>query len=102
QTSVRVSKRAGAAIGLVAIGLLLSFAYGGYRRQIRAQAAEHDSSLPKAVQPATASAKEVEKDIPRQCHAGSKQSESVADSRHRKVRNATGFIMWLRSSDWPA
>jgi type IV secretion system protein TrbI len=64
QTSVRVSKRAGAAIGLVAIGLLLAFAYGGYRRQIRAQAAEHDSSLPKAVQPATASATEVEKDIP--------------------------------------
>jgi type IV secretion system protein VirB10 len=64
QTSVRVSKRAGAAVGLVAIGLLLAFAYGGYRRQVRAQADAHDSTLPKAVLPATASASEVEKEIP--------------------------------------
>jgi type IV secretion system protein VirB10 len=64
QTSVRVSKRAGAAVGLVAIGLLLAFAYGGYRRQVQAQAAAHDSTLPKAVLPATASASEVEKEIP--------------------------------------
>ena len=64
QTSVRVSKRAGFAVGAVAIGLLLAFAYGGYRRQVLAQSAAHDSGLPKAVGPATASANEVEKDIP--------------------------------------
>jgi len=64
QTSVRVSKRAGFAVGAVAIGLLLAFAYGGYRRQLLAQSAAHDSGLVKAVSPATASANEVEKDIP--------------------------------------
>jgi len=62
--SVRISKRAGLAIGLVVLGLLSAFAYGGYRRQIRAQAAVHDAGLPSAVGPATASANEVEKDIP--------------------------------------
>lgn len=64
QTSVRVSKRAGLAIGALALGLLLAFAYGGYRRQVRAQAEAHDSTLLKAVMPASASANEIEKDIP--------------------------------------
>lgn len=63
-TSVRISKRAGLAVGLVVLGLLLAFAYGGYRRQIRAQAAAHDAGLPSGVGPATASATEVEKEIP--------------------------------------
>ena len=63
-TSVRISKRAGLAIGVVVLGLLSAFAYGGYRRQIRAQAAAHDAGLPSAVGPATASANEVVKDIP--------------------------------------
>lgn len=63
-TSVRISKRAGVAIGLVVFGLLSAFAYGGYRRQIRAQAAAHDAGIPSAVGPATASANEVVKDIP--------------------------------------
>ena len=63
-TSVRISKRAGLAVGLVVLGLLLAFAYGGYRRQIRAQAAAHDAGLPSGVGPATASAAEVEKEIP--------------------------------------
>lgn len=63
-TSARVSKRAGMAIGTVAIALLSAFAYGGYRRQIRAQAAAHDAGLPSAVGPATASANEVTKDFP--------------------------------------
>jgi type IV secretory pathway VirB10-like protein len=63
-TSVRISRRAGLAVGLVVLGLLLAFAYGGYRRQIRAQAAAHDAGLPSAVGPATASATEVEKEIP--------------------------------------
>jgi type IV secretory pathway VirB10-like protein len=62
--SVRISKRAGVAIGAVVLGLLLAFAYGAYRRQISAQATARDSGLPKGVQPATASARDVEKDIP--------------------------------------
>ena len=63
-TSVRISKRAGLAIGVIVLGLLSAFAYGGYRRQIRAQAAAHDAGIPSAVGPATASANEVIKDIP--------------------------------------
>jgi len=63
-TSARVSRRAGLAVGTVAIALLSAFAYGGYRRQIRAQAAAHDAGLPSAVSPATASANEVLKDYP--------------------------------------
>ena len=63
-TSVRISKRAGMAIGVVVLGLLSAFAYGGYRRQVRAQAAAHDAGIPSAVGPATASANEVVKDIP--------------------------------------
>lgn len=64
QASARVSKRAGIAVGAIAIILLGLFAYGGYRRQVRAQVAARDSGLPKGVAPATASASEVEKDIP--------------------------------------
>src|SRR5258708_35347168 len=63
-TSVRISKRPGLAIGVIVLGLLSAFAYGGYRREIRAQAAAHDAGMPSAVGPATASANEVEKDIP--------------------------------------
>jgi type IV secretion system protein VirB10 len=64
KTSVTVSKRAVAAVGAVALGLLLAFAYGGYRRQVNAQASAHDAGIPKGVLPATASANEVEKEIP--------------------------------------
>src|SRR5215472_4967674 len=62
--SVTISKRAGAAVGLIGLGLLLAFAYGGYRRQVRAETSVHDASVPKGVLPATASATEVEKEIP--------------------------------------
>ena len=51
--AVRISKRAGMAILLVVIGLLLAFAYGGYRRTQKAQAAARDAGLPKNVGPAT-------------------------------------------------
>src|SRR5258708_18321630 len=61
-TSVRISKRAGLAIGVVVLGLLSAFAYGGYRRQIRAQAAAYDAGLPSAVRPAPANP--AEKEIP--------------------------------------
>jgi type IV secretion system protein VirB10 len=62
--SVTISKRAGAAVGLIGLSLLLAFAYGGYRRQVRAETSVHDASVPKGVLPATASATEVEKEIP--------------------------------------
>jgi type IV secretion system protein VirB10 len=64
KTSVTVSKRAAVAVGAVALGLLLAFAYGGYRRQVHAQGSAHDANIPKGVLPATASAVEVEKEIP--------------------------------------
>jgi type IV secretory pathway VirB10-like protein len=64
RTSIRLSKRAGVAIGAVVMSLLLAFAYGGYHRQLRAQTEAHDASMRKGVSPATASANEVEKDIP--------------------------------------
>jgi type IV secretion system protein VirB10 len=64
RTSIRLSKRAGVMIGAVVMSLLLAFAYGGYRRQLRVQTEAHDASMPKGVSPATASANEVEKDIP--------------------------------------
>src|SRR5260370_38596508 len=63
-TSVRISKRAGMAIGVVVLGLLSAFAYGGYRRQVRAQATAHHAVIPSAAGPATASANEGVKDIP--------------------------------------
>ncbi len=62
--SIHISKRVAAAIGTVIIGILLVLAYGAYRREMRNQARAHDAGAPKAVTPATASAKEVEKDIP--------------------------------------
>ncbi len=61
-TSARVSKRAGFAIGLIVLCLLMAFAYGGYRRQIRAQAAARETGIPTAAAPA--SANDVIKDIP--------------------------------------
>lgn len=64
QTSVKVSRRAAIAVGALVFALLAAFAYGGYRRQMRARIAARDSSLPRAVLPASASAAEVEKEIP--------------------------------------
>ena len=64
QTSVKVSRRAAIAVGVLVFALLAAFAYGGYRRQVRARIAARDSSLPRAVLPATASASEFEKEIP--------------------------------------
>lgn len=61
-TSARVSKRAGLAIGVLVLGLLTAFAYGGYRRQIRARAAARETGIPTAVAPA--SANDVIKDMP--------------------------------------
>jgi hypothetical protein len=62
--SLRISRRAGLAIGVVVLGLLSSFVYGAYRRQSLAQVAAREASLPTALGPTTGSASEVEKDIP--------------------------------------
>ncbi len=45
----RVSKRAAGAIGVVAILLLLAFAYGGYRRTKTAQATADRTGIPSAL-----------------------------------------------------
>ena len=62
--SVRVSKRAGLAIGAVGLALLVAFAYGAYRRQVRAQEAVRDSGLPKSVTPATTAGNEFLQEVP--------------------------------------
>ena len=62
--TVHVSKRAGLAIGLVVVGLLLAFAYGGYRRQQRVDAAARDAGLPQGVAPATSAGREFIQAIP--------------------------------------
>lgn len=64
QKAVRVSRRAGMAIGAVIIVLMLAFAYGGYQRQQRAQASARDVGQPRNVTPATAAASEFVKNIP--------------------------------------
>ena len=60
----RVSKRAAGAIGLVAILLLLAFAYGGYKRTKTAQAKADRTGIPSAPAPATAAGNEFTKAIP--------------------------------------
>lgn len=50
--AVRVSKRASMAI-VGGLGLLLAFAYGGYRRAENAQVAARDGGMSKSVAPAT-------------------------------------------------
>jgi type IV secretory pathway VirB10-like protein len=62
--AVRISRRAGMAILCVVVGLLLAFAYGGYRRTQRAQSAARDAALPKNVAPATQAGNEFTKSIP--------------------------------------
>ncbi len=62
--TVHVSKRAGLAIGVVVVGLLFAFAYGGYRRQQRVDAAARDAGLPKGVAPATTAGREFIQAIP--------------------------------------
>lgn len=61
---VRISKRAGMAVILTAIGLLMAYAYGGYRRTAKAQAAAREAGVPKNPVPATQAAREVTKTIP--------------------------------------
>lgn len=60
----RVSKRAAGAIGIVALLLLLAFAYGGYKRTKTAQAKADRTDIPKALGPATAAGSEFTRAIP--------------------------------------
>lgn len=64
RTVVRISRRAGMAIVVLILGLLFAFAYGGYRRTQRAQAAARDAGLPRNVGPATQAGGEFIKSIP--------------------------------------
>jgi type IV secretory pathway VirB10-like protein len=61
---IRVSRRAGMIIVGIVVLLALAFAYGGYRRTVRAEAAARDSGSPKSLAPATAASKEFTRDIP--------------------------------------
>lgn len=61
---VRISKRAGMAVILTVIALLMAYAYGGYRRTAKAQAAAREAGVPKNPVPATQAAREVTKTIP--------------------------------------
>ncbi len=56
EKSVRISWRAGAVIVSLIVLLLLGFAYGGYRRGIKNQAAAREEGLPRNVTPATQAA----------------------------------------------
>lgn len=60
----RVSKRAAGAIGVLAFLLLLTFAYGGYRRTKVAQAKVEQAGLPRTLAPATLAGNEFENAIP--------------------------------------
>jgi hypothetical protein len=117
KSSVTVSKRAGAAVGIVGLGLLLAFAYGGYRRQVRAQTSAHDSSIPKGVLPATASASEVEKEIPsgnaplvrndpnrlqRPDSGKGPQTHGITVNIALRLRSPYRAAISLQSRDWPA
>jgi type IV secretion system protein TrbI len=62
--AVRLSKIAGLAFVVVALGLLAAFAYGGYRRQQREQVAAREAGLPSSVAPATTAGNEFIQAIP--------------------------------------
>jgi type IV secretory pathway VirB10-like protein len=62
--AVRISKRAGLAILVVVVGILLAYAYGGYRRTLKAEAAARDAGIPRNVGPATQAGSEFVNSIP--------------------------------------
>lgn len=64
QKAVRLSKLAGLAFIVVGLGLLVAFAYGGYRRQQRDQVAAREAGLPTSVAPATTAGNEFIQAIP--------------------------------------
>jgi type IV secretion system protein TrbI len=64
QKAVRLSKLAGLAFIVVGLGLLVAFAYGGYRRQQREQVGAREAGLPTSVAPATTAGNEFIEAIP--------------------------------------
>jgi type IV secretion system protein TrbI len=64
EKAVRISRRAGVAVAAVIGLLLLAFAYGGYRRSLRDEAAARQVGLPKALSPATQAGAEFVKAVP--------------------------------------
>ena len=64
QKAVRLSKLAGLAFIVVGLGLLVAFAYGGYRRQQRDQVAAREAGLRTSVAPATTAGNEFIQAIP--------------------------------------
>jgi type IV secretion system protein TrbI len=62
--AVRISRRAGLAILCVVVCLMLTYAYGGYQRTQKANAAARDAGLPKNVGPATLAGSEFINNIP--------------------------------------
>ncbi len=64
EKTVRISKRAAGIIGVIVLGLLAAFAYGGYRRSINAEAAAREAGVLKNVAPATSASNEFIKNIP--------------------------------------
>jgi len=61
---VRLSRRTSMVIAGIGVAVLLGFAWGGYRRAARAQAAAQDAGLPKNVAPATQAGREFTSGIP--------------------------------------
>jgi hypothetical protein len=64
QKAVRLSKLAGLAVIIVGLGVLVAFAYGGYRRQQREQVSAREAGLPRSVAPATSAGNEFIQAIP--------------------------------------
>jgi hypothetical protein len=62
--AVRISRRAGLAILCVVVCLMLTYAYGGYQRTQKANAAARDAGLPRNVGPATLAGSEFINSIP--------------------------------------
>jgi type IV secretory pathway VirB10-like protein len=61
---IRVSRRVGVIIVGIVVLLALAFAYGGYRRTVKSEAAVRDSDGARSLIPATAASKEFTRDIP--------------------------------------
>ena len=64
QRTVRISRRAGGAVICVIASVLLAFAYGGYRRSVKDEAAARRAGLPTTVAPATQAGTEFVSAVP--------------------------------------
>ena len=52
ESSPRISKRVGMIIGVTGLLILIGFAYGGYRRSVKAQATARAHGVPRTLAPA--------------------------------------------------